>query len=127
MSFLRRCVVRLVGLGFAPGPVQDTVQNDSLLMAQELCRGGSLRDLVAEQMVCRREVREAPIPAEPPISCPAAAVWLWSPLAVDGWPPCKLVPAAAETIECAGAAPTTVLQAALQVPRCENAWCPTGG
>ena len=56
---LRRCVVGLVGLGFALGPVQDSVQNDSLLMAQELCAGGSLRDLVAEQMISRREVRDS--------------------------------------------------------------------
>ncbi len=53
---VRRCVVGLVGLGFAPGPEPDSIQNDSLLMAQELCRGGSLRDLVAEQMVSPREV-----------------------------------------------------------------------
>ena len=50
-------MVGLVGLGFAPGPVRDSIQNDSLLMAQELCGGGSLRDLVAEQMVYRQEVR----------------------------------------------------------------------
>jgi len=54
--------VGLVGLGFAPGPVADSIQNDSLLMAQELCRGGSLRDLVVEQMISPREVLRLSVP-----------------------------------------------------------------
>jgi len=49
--------VRVVGLGFKAEADGRSVSPDSMFIVQELCAGGALRDLVAEQMCSPRQAR----------------------------------------------------------------------
>ena len=48
----------VLGVGFSEAPAcsSDSVVRDSIFMVTELCRGGSLREKVLEQMVAGRKV-----------------------------------------------------------------------
>ena len=48
----------VLGVGFsqAPAGASDSVVRDSIFMVTELCRGGSLREKVLEQMIAGRKV-----------------------------------------------------------------------
>jgi hypothetical protein len=54
-----RSIVGVLGVGFsqAPAGASDSVVRDSIFMVTELCRGGSLREKVLEQMIAGRKVR----------------------------------------------------------------------
>ncbi len=47
----------MVGLGFKAEADGRSVSPDSMFIVQELCAGGALRDLVAEQMCSPRQAR----------------------------------------------------------------------
>ena len=49
--------MRVVGLGFRAEADGRSVLPDSMFIVQELCAGGALRDLVAEQMCSPRQAR----------------------------------------------------------------------
>lgn len=53
-----RSIVGVLGVGFseAPAGCSDSVVRDSIFMVTELCRGGSLREKVLEQMIAGRKV-----------------------------------------------------------------------
>ena len=58
----------VLGVGFseAPAGCSDSVVRDSIFMVTELCRGGSLREKVLEQMIAGRKVLETPLNSTPP-------------------------------------------------------------
>ncbi len=48
--------MRVIGLGFKAEADGRSVSPDSMFIVQELCAGGALRDVVAEQMCSPRQV-----------------------------------------------------------------------
>lgn len=74
----------VLGVGFsqAPAGASDSVVRDSIFMVTELCRGGSLREKVLEQMIAGRKVLNPSTSIVSPLSlaypehtkrCPPAA------------------------------------------------------